>query len=468
MKITFIGAGSHRFAATARSLLASPDLTIDEIALYDINRVREETMALFIEKVPEYQENPCLVSRNQSLEKALEGADLVNIVILANDPSILNSINRACSRYGFMSNSWPMTPCGALRAPKVCSIVLDIARKMEKLCPDAWLLDFSNPVSVASGVINHHTKIQGYGICDGFSNHLWDISRLFGKDEMAVAADNDIHCSGVNHFSFISPESTWKGRNLYQQLDELVATGHWSPPAFSSQCSKEIQKNITNGLNQLLLGYQRFGYLLFSSEADGVAAMNVSGFAEPLAKKTAEQSDNDSKINLKKMQDQRQEADRQLADFIKTPSKEINWDDPIPENPYLRKKENGLITLMAMAKSKKPVRVVTSVPNNGAIKDLPDNFIVEFSQVFENGQMRPSLQHKLPTVWHSWIAAFAAHQTLLADAIATDCPKTFFEALSCYPVKRDSSEFWAMWREVLPLASDEISPNLNRVIEFLP
>ena len=82
--------------------------------------------------------------------------------------------------------------------------------------------------------------------------------------------------------------------------------------------------------------------------------------------------------------------------------------------------------------------------------------------------MRPSIPHEWPTVRHAWIAAFAVHQALLADAIVHDCPDTFYRALSCYPVRRDTSEFWAMWREILEVASDEISPSLRTVVDLFP
>lgn len=468
MKITFIGGGSHRFASTARTLLAAADLQIDEIALYDINKTRADAVASFIEKTPEFTAKPCRILRSENLETALEQADLVCIVIFANDPRTLGLVNQACGRHGFMSNSWPMSPGCTLRAPKVCSIVLDIAQKMERLCPDAWLLDFSNPVSVASGIINHHTKIKGFGICEGFSNHLWDISRLFGKDEMALETDTDMHCAGVNHFSFVSPKSLWKGRNLYQQLDELIAKDNWNPAVLAGSWSNESKMSITGGLEQLLLGYKRYGYLLFSSEADGLASMNVSGFAEPYAKRMAEQSDDQVEEMIKIQQQERHKSDQKFSALINMAPQEMDWNQVDAENPQLKKKIHDLMVLMARAKSGKTVRVATSVPNNGAIKNLPDRFIVEFSQVFENGQMRPSIAHELPTPWYSWISAFAAHQTLLADAIACDCPETLFQALSCYPVNRDSTRFWKMWREVVEISKDDISPNLAKVIDLLP
>jgi hypothetical protein len=63
------------------------------------------------------------------------------------------------------------------------TIVLGIARQMEKHCPQAWLFDYANPVAVYSGIVNNHTRIRALGICGGFTNHRWDLARIiFGRD----------------------------------------------------------------------------------------------------------------------------------------------------------------------------------------------------------------------------------------------------------------------------------------------
>lgn len=473
MKITFIGAGSHRYAPVARGLLARDDLTVHEIALYDLDKSRAQIMAEFIKQTPEYKKTPCIVSWDHNLEEALEGSDLVNVVISVNDPLTMRLMCQASARYGFMGNdAGPLTPAGSVRGVKVCSIIFNIVRKMEKLCPDAWLLDFSNPVSVVSGLVNHHSKIKAYGICAGATNHLWDISRLFGKDEMADDTGNDIHTAGVNHFSFIAKESIWKGRNLYDQLEELIAKGDWRPPFFETLASEHERKFLAEVLRLMLLEYKRSGYLLFSSEKDGLGALSVHGFTQPQARIVAERTYGDAVKLVEATRKDKQKADSLFADLVKRAENEIDWNNLGTQAGLraFRKNSKDLIVLFARAKAGNNVKVVSSVPNNGAIKDVPDRCVVEFSQVFDNGHARPSAPHVLPVVWHSWISAFAAHQTLLADAIAYDCPETLYKALSCYPVNRDSSVFWAMWREVARIAidSEEISSNLKKVVDFMP
>jgi alpha-galactosidase/6-phospho-beta-glucosidase family protein len=62
----------------------------------------------------------------------------------------------------------------------------------------------------------------------------------------------------------------------------------------------------------------------------------------------------------------------------------------------------------------------------------------------------------VPDVFQGLVSALASHQTLLGDAIATLDPRVLFEALYSYPVKQDTAESKALWRELLAIAAPEI------------
>lgn len=466
MKMTFVGGGAHRFASTARTILGRAEgIPVHEIALHDTDAARAETMATLIEKCPEFRANPCRVTRNQSLDEALDGADLVYVVICVGNRLLYELSTHACGRHGFICSE-NITPSGAINALKVGPVILDIARRMERLCPDAWLLDFSNPCAVLGGVAALHTKIFSLGICEGFSNHLWDIPRLFGRDEKA--ADADIHSAGVNHVSFIATGSRLDGRDLYEQLDELIAAGPWTPPRLSDRWNEEWKTNITGGLKQLLLAYQRYGRLPFTTEAAGMALLNISGLHEPWARRLAALTTADAEIAVEARKRAAQTVNKTFSDLAAAEPGSIPWNSDDMKFMHLQRNEDNLMVLLTRAKAGETVRVATSVPNNGAIEDFPERHIVEFTQIFENGGMRPTCRHSLPPHLHGYVAALAAHQTLLADAIAHDCPETLVRAMSCYPVHRDTRAFWACWREVLEISRGDVSPNLMRAIELMP
>ena len=185
MKIVIVGAGSYRVLGIMRSTLAVPGvLDGGEINLYDLNTTRSGTMGKLIMKTPEYKRAGCRVTWGTSLEEALQGADAVGVILVANSSMRYMLGETASLRHGFISSD-NVSPNGSFAALNIGPVLLNLARKMETHCPDAWLLNFVNPIAVLSAMINNHTKIKALGLCGGFTNHLSDISRIFGIDEPA-------------------------------------------------------------------------------------------------------------------------------------------------------------------------------------------------------------------------------------------------------------------------------------------
>ena len=87
--------------------------------------------------------------------------------------------------------------------------------------------------------------------------------------------------------------------------------------------------------------------------------MNVGGFAEPYAKRMAEQSDDQVEETVRSQQQERHESDRKFSDLINMAPQEVDWNQVDVENPHLQKKIHDLMVLMARAKSGKTVRVAT-------------------------------------------------------------------------------------------------------------
>ena len=206
MKVVFVGGGSHRYLSVARSILAEPGLMENgEISVFDLAVDRAEAMRSMIAQCPEKRNVDCAVESPFELDAALEGADVVIVVLFAGNRRNFLLSQRICGQHGFIGSD-QLSPSGAMLAMKGAPILLNIAKRMEELCPDAFLLDFANPVAVLSAAVNNHTKINCMGICAGYTNHMWDIARILGKDE--CCSDHAVNCAGVNHMSFILKDPT--------------------------------------------------------------------------------------------------------------------------------------------------------------------------------------------------------------------------------------------------------------------
>lgn len=457
MKIVFVGGGAHRYLGIARSLLAVPGLMDQgEINLYDLAVDRAAAVGRMVMKAPEYAQADCRISWGTSLEQALEGADLVYVVLMAGSRRNFSRLQNSCAQYGFLGSD-QLSPSGAILGLKGGPILMDLARKMEKLCPQAWLIDFANPVAVLSAAVNNHTRIRCLGVCAGYTNHQWDLTRLlYGKDEQWD--DYKIRCAGVNHMSFILPGSRHRDCDLYEKAAEVL-TDDWQAPVLTDRWGEQARLAIPKGLALLVKFYKKYGYLVFSSEQDGIAHLDMEGTYLRLVHEEAARP-----LDLSALEaaDQQQRAERTRADqrfqaWLDKDMTEKEWNTARPDALYLLRADEDIMTRIARAVGGvEDMAIATSRPNLGAVSGFKDRVVLEYSQVLGSKGLQPSEGLEVPDVFQGLVSSLATHQTLLGDAIATGDPRILFHALYLYPVKQDTTEAKAMWRALLEMAADEI------------
>ncbi|MFZ2654008.1 MAG: hypothetical protein WAX69_03775 [Victivallales bacterium] len=466
MKIVFFGGGSHRYLSIARSIMAVPGLMEKgEINLFDLAVERSEALGRMAMKSPEYKGSKCKITWGTTLDAALEGADLVLVVLMAGSRRNFDLLQSTCPQYGFIGSD-QLSPSGAMLALKGGPILMDLARRMEKICPSAWLADFANPVAVLSGAVNNHTKIRCLGVCQGYTNHQWDLPRLlFGKDE--ASTDFDIRCAGVNHMSFILHGSKHCGRDLYELAAERV-TGSWTMPKLSDRWNEGSKKNITNSVTTLVKLYRKYGHLVFSTEGDGLDHLDIEGHFKtaskttppPLSKEQLEQRDSEFRTA-------RAEADKTFQSWLKADLDADGWNIERPEALYLLRSDEDIMVKIAKAVGGvQELSIATSRPNEGAVAGFKDRTVLEYSQVLGRDGIRPSGKFEIPDVFQGLVSGLATHQTLLGDAIATRDPRILFEALYSYPVRQDSAESKALWRDLIKIAADEIPSEFQKTREM--
>ena len=163
MNVVFVGGGSFRTLPIVRAVMADgKTLRQGEVRLVDFNLARAETVGRLIMRAPEFAELGCRVSWTDRLERALPGADMVSVSFPVGSPMVCTLSDQACLERGFFGAD-QISVSGAFRSLTGGAIILGIARKMERLCPRAWLVDFANPVAVYSGLVNNHTRIKALG-----------------------------------------------------------------------------------------------------------------------------------------------------------------------------------------------------------------------------------------------------------------------------------------------------------------
>lgn len=461
MKAVFVGGGSHRLLGILRSAMAVKGvLDGGELALVDLAPERAEAVGRLLQLTPEYARARPRIVWGSDLDRALEGADYVGVVLLAGSRRALDRGDVVCARHGFLGGD-NVSPSGAFLGLKTGPIVLDLARRMERRCPQAWLVDFANPVAVASALVNNHTRIRCLGVCAGQTNHQWDLTRLLGTDEQRVY---DVEVAGVNHLSFIL-RGAYQGQEIFKLLERRFA-GAWRPPRLQARWGVVGRRSIANGLRFLKRIYEELGVLVFSTEWDGMAHLmheEVMAAARRRPRPTFAQVE----AGLRRMAAQRAVEDAKFRAILGDDLGATFWSDPARDSAFLRQDEDVFVKTLVGVSGAAPARLVASRPNGGAIEGVAGRTVVEYSMTLSGRDIHPDGCLALPPVVSGLTHALAVHQTMLADAIAADDPRLLARALLAYPVRAYARAARALYRDLFKVHADEIPPRLRAAAEIL-
>lgn len=453
MKTTFIGGGAHRLVPTLRSALEYPEIFAEgEIYLHDLNISRAEAVGRILRKTPEYRRNPVTIRWGDSLGEALEGASVVSVILMAGSLLSYERGNAESLRHGFWGSD-NVSPNGAVLAAKGAPILRKIAWEMERLCPDAWLLDFANPVGVLSGMINRHTRIKALGVCAGFTNYQWDLARIFGRNEWS--ADFEVRAAGVNHLSLIL-DGTRRGCDLFSELDRLLDKG-WKLPVFDPPLPP-----ITNrALEKLVRFYREMSILIYSTELDGMLHLF---YDEEVQRASANiPSENEIPALVEEQLRKRQEKNTWFEAHVDRELNDVFWDQQKAGTVFSKNRDDIFVRILKGISGLEPVDIVTSRLNEGAIAGFSDDLAVEYSQRLYRNTIRPAGRFALPPVVHGLIHSLAVHQTLLGDACYAEDPRLLAHALLAYPVKSHSSQARSLYRSLITINEDELPASLRQI-----
>ena len=183
----------------------------------DFNLDRAEAVGRLIMRTPEFAGSNCQLRWSTELDEALPGADMVSVSFPVGSPQVCELSEQVSNQYGFHGSD-QLSLSGAFRSLTGGTVILDIARRMERHCPGAWLVDHANPVAVYSGLVNNHTRIPALGLCSSCYHPRWDLTRLlYEKNDYCM--DYTYSSAGVNHMTFLL-RCEHRGRDVYALLDE--------------------------------------------------------------------------------------------------------------------------------------------------------------------------------------------------------------------------------------------------------
>ena len=225
MKITFMGAGSSVFAKNVLGdVLLTPALREDlEIALYDIDGVRLEESYLMIDALnKKYNEGKAKVEKYLGVAErrdALRGARFVVNAIQVGlyDPCTIIDFEIP-KKYGLRQTIADTLGIGGImRGMRTIHVLKDFARDMEEVCPDAWFLNYTNPMAILTGYMLRYTKVKTIGLCHSVQVCTEELFGGFGMDHSEIGSEL---IAGINHMAWLLEVRDKEGRDLYPIIKE--------------------------------------------------------------------------------------------------------------------------------------------------------------------------------------------------------------------------------------------------------
>ncbi|WP_301388463.1 alpha-glucosidase/alpha-galactosidase [Enterococcus entomosocium] len=368
-KITFIGAGSTIFAKNVLGdAMLTPSLADSRIALYDIDekRLREsEAMLKTINK--NANQNRAEIQVYHDRKEALRDADFVvnAIQVGGYKPSTVIDFEIP-KKYGLRQTIGDTLGIGGIfRTLRTLPVMLEFAREMEEVCPNAWLLNYTNPMAMLTMGVLKATSIKTVGLCHSVQVCVPELFEHLGIKEQYDLADFQWKIAGINHMAFLL-EITKDGEDFYptiRQLAEEKENPHRDSVRF------ELMK--------------RFGYYITESSEH-----NAEYHPYFIKSKYPELID---------------ELGIPLDEYLTRCENQIrDWEtmrEDIVDNgdlTHMRSREYASYIMDAI-KTGNPTVIAGNVLNKGLITNLPEDVCVEVPCLVDKNGIQPTYVGALPT-----------------------------------------------------------------------
>ena len=218
-KIAFIGAGSLGFTrGLVRDILTFPLLRDATLSLMDIDAERLEFAQKAVQRIVDLGQYPAKVEATMDRVEALKGADAVLVTILAGGTDVWRYDIEIPKKYGVDINIGDTRgPAGIFRALRTIPVMLGICKDMERHCPDATMLNYTNPMAMLCRAMQRRSRIRLTGLCHSVQGTARMLARWIG----APFEEITYTCAGINHLSwYIKYE--WNGKNAYPLIRRAI------------------------------------------------------------------------------------------------------------------------------------------------------------------------------------------------------------------------------------------------------
>jgi len=411
-RITIIGGGSNQWAPTLVTDIARLELLQSaEIVLEDIDGSRLPRMEAYVRHLAKLLDIPLTVRSTTNQREALEGADFVVVNISTGGFASMRHDIEIPKRYGiFQSVGDTVGPGGILRGLRNVPVLVGIAKDMEQLCPDAWMLNLTNPMTTLCRGVTKETSIKTIGLCHELTMMQFFLSLLLDVSFLDLKAT----ICGVNHLPVITAVDA-AGKDGLAMLADLLDAGDQDAPLPFDMPDDIGHEPLAEGevwTKAKLLDMMRIKMELFR-RTGALPAAGDRHVAEFFPGFLTEASGYGKRwgVHLTEISQREAHEAKYSADLdAKLASTEI---DEMPSGEMVHTVMWALLTGL-------PVELPLNIPNAGQCPDLPNGVVVESVCVVGPGNsVRGRDAATAPPLLASQLRQVSASQEMVVEAAMT-------------------------------------------------
>ena len=364
VKITFIGAGSTIFAKNILGdCILTPALKGSELALFDIDHKRLKESKMILDNINKNNYHPVNIVSYKNRKNALKDSDYVINAIQVGGYKPATVIDfEIPKKYGLRQTIGDTIGIGGIfRALRTIPVLLDFAKDMESFCPDAWFLNYTNPMPSLTGAMIKETNIKTVGLCHSVQACVEEL-----LDPLEISRDNITSLiAGINHQAWLLKLEK-DGRNIYPEVKKRAFN---RDKPHDDMVRYEIMK--------------RFGYYLTESSehsAEYLPYFIKSSYPELI-----------EKFNIP-LDEYPRRCEEQIEEWEDIRDNLLDNQDLKHES---RSNEYGSFIIEAM-ETDNPFQIGGNVLNDGLIDNLPDEAVVEVPCMVNRNGINPVKVGNLP------------------------------------------------------------------------
>jgi alpha-galactosidase len=403
IKIVIIGAGSVSFGpGSLRDAIQCKELKGSKLVLVDLNEENLNLVTRLARRMNDEAGTGLIIEQTTDRKAALPEADFVITSVAINRDELWKKDWEIPLKHGLKQVLGENGgPGGLSHALRNIPIVLDICADIEQLCPNAYLINFSNPESRICMAVSKYTNIKTVGLCHGVAMGRDRVAQILGIKGEEI----DVKAAGVNHLVWIMDIRELRtGENLFPLFREREAA------------LDPFDKGLFGHDPLTRAMFRHFGYFPCPSDdhigeylpyAAQVVGMHGYNF----------ESANKHRENTWEWINKLANGEEALGDLITCPSGEIAFD-----------------IIRAITENRNEYMLAVNIPNNGCITNLPDDAIVEVPALVSGYGIQGLTMGRLPDGIAALCNTQVAIQRLSVEAAVHGDRKKALQALLIDPV----------------------------------